>query len=63
MEFEKQQNREVKSDQANYITKRNELEEFFLQCVEEVKKDIQKRKDIQSRSSKLSIGKSTKASY
>lgn len=41
--------------------KRNELESFFLECIEESKKDILKRRDHQSRSSKFSI-KSTKLS-
>ena len=43
------------------MAKRNELEGFFLECIEETKKDVLKRRDHQSRSSKFSL-KSTKYS-
>lgn len=32
------------TEQANYYSKRNQLEELFLECVEEVRKDIHRRK-------------------
>ena len=60
LEVERNQNRELKTEKANVVSNKNELEEFFLECIEEVKKDISKRKDIQF-SSKMSF-KSTKQS-
>ncbi len=32
------------TEQANYFGKRNQLEELFLECVVEVRRDISKRK-------------------
>ena len=39
---------------SNYISGKNELEDFFLECIEEVKKSIQKRKDLQIKNSRYS---------
>jgi hypothetical protein len=36
--------RDLVSEQANYYAKRNQLEELFIECVEEVRRDIHKRK-------------------
>jgi hypothetical protein len=44
------------------MTQRNELEEFFLQCIEEVRKDIVKRKTISSSYSNKRGGSSMKKS-
>jgi hypothetical protein len=40
--------KELKDERTNFITNRNELEEFFLECMEDVKKDINKRRDLKS---------------
>ena len=32
------------TEQANYYSKRNQLEELFLECVEQVRRDIHRRK-------------------
>jgi hypothetical protein len=45
LELERKKNKELRSDKSNYVSGRNELEEFFLECIEEVKKDIAKRKE------------------
>ena len=50
LQVERVQNRELKNEKANFISERSQLEEFFLECVDEVKKEISKRKDIQSNS-------------
>lgn len=52
--MERNLNKELKTEKSNFVSKRNELEEFFLECIEEVKKDISKRKELQSKSSKFS---------
>ena len=49
----------MRSDKSNYLSGRNELEEFFLECIEEVKKEIQKRKEQQAKSSRYSNGHTT----
>jgi len=36
----------MRAEKVNFMMQRNELEEFFLQCIEEVRKDIVKRKSI-----------------
>jgi hypothetical protein len=42
------------------MMQRNELEEFFLQCIEEVRKDIVKRKTLSSTfSNKKNLKRST----
>lgn len=46
IDVEKKHARSLKADKVNFLTQRNELEEFFLQCIEEVRKDIVKRKSI-----------------
>ena len=45
---EKKYARSLRADKVNFMTQKNELEEFFLQCIEEVRKDIVKRKTISS---------------
>ena len=54
LELERKKNKELRSDKSNYVSGRNELEGFFLECIEEVKKDIQKRKDQQAKSTRYS---------
>ena len=41
---EKRNNHELMTDHANFFTRRNELEDLFRKCVDEVKKDVLKRK-------------------
>jgi len=48
-ETEKRNNRDLMNDHANFFTRRNELEELFRKCVDEVKKDVEKRKRHSSR--------------
>lgn len=60
LEVEKNNVRELKEDRTNFVTHRNELEEFFLECMDEVKKDINKRRELQS--AKYSTHKSTRSS-
>jgi len=46
--MEKKNSRALRAEKVNFMTQRNELEEFFLQCIDEVRKDIVKRKTINS---------------
>lgn len=41
---ERKSKKDLVNEQANYYSKRNQLEELFLECVEEVRKDIHRRK-------------------
>jgi hypothetical protein len=43
LEAERKENRELRSLNSNFIADKNELEQFFLQCIGEVKKEVQKR--------------------
>lgn len=45
LQQERKQNKELQSEKSNYVGNRSELEKLFLECVEEVKKDIGKRYD------------------
>ena len=44
LDYERKNAKWVQTDKVKRITERNEFEDFFLQCVEEVRKDIVKRK-------------------
>ena len=44
--MEKKNSRDLKTEKTNYFSKRSQLEEFFLACIEEVRKDIQRRKAV-----------------
>lgn len=46
IDTEKKNARSLRADKVNFMMQRNELEEFFLQCIEEVRKDIVKRKSL-----------------
>ena len=46
LENERKKTKELECGKSNYISAKNELEEFFLECVEEVKKNIKKRKEF-----------------
>lgn len=48
LEVERAQYKELRCERTNFITHRNELEEFFLECMDEVKKDISRRREMQS---------------
>ena len=41
---ERKQRKVIMTEQTNYYARRNQLEELFLECVEEVRKDISRRK-------------------
>ena len=41
---EKKQQKKVVADKINMSTERNELESLFIECIEEVRKDIMKRR-------------------
>jgi hypothetical protein len=60
IDMEKKNARSLRADKVNFTTQRNELEEFFLQCIEEVRKDIVKRKTVSSNySTKKNMKRST----
>ena len=44
LEKEKQKNKRVNFDKVNDITTKNELENLFVECIEEIRKDIMKRR-------------------
>ena len=44
LERERQRNKRVQSDRINVYTEKNELETLLLSCIEEVRKDIMKRR-------------------
>jgi len=41
---ERKHKRDLITEQANYYSRRNQLEELFMECVEEVRRDISRRK-------------------
>ena len=41
---EKKQSKKVVADRINMSTERNELESLFIECIEEVRKEIMKRR-------------------
>ncbi len=41
---EKLKNKKVQADKVNETTEKNELEGLFVDCIEEVRKDIMKRR-------------------
>ncbi len=59
LEQERKQNKWTKTDKVKRVMERNELEEFFVECVEEVRKDILRRKN---QSATYSIKKNMKNS-
>ena len=44
LKAQKRKTIEANSDKVKYFSDKNDLEDFFLNCIEEVKKDITKRK-------------------
>jgi hypothetical protein len=48
IDSEKKNARSLRAEKVNFIMQKNELEEFFLSCIEEVRKDIVKRRSITS---------------
>ena len=48
LDQEHKQLRQMRAEKVNFLSQRNELEEFFLQCIEEVRKEIVKRRSISS---------------
>ena len=45
--------RELRSEKSSYALNKKDLEYFFLQCIDEVKKDIGKRREIQAKNVKF----------
>ena len=46
LENERKASRELKTEKTNFYSRRNQLEELFLNCVEETRKDIERRKAV-----------------
>jgi len=61
LEAEKKTIKELRSRESDYISGNNELEAFFLECITEIKKDIQKRQEMQSSQQKFSHKSSQKS--
>ena len=45
-ESERKMNKDLKTEKANFYSRRNQLEELFLKCVEEARKDIERRRAV-----------------
>jgi hypothetical protein len=59
IDAEKKNAKSLRADKVNFMMQRNELEEFFLQCIEEVRKDIVKRKSLNQGSTKKAMMRSS----
>ena len=46
LELERKASRELKTEKTNFYSRRNQLEELFLNCVDETRKDIERRKGV-----------------
>ena len=46
LESERRHNKDLKTEKANFYSRRNQLEELFLKCVEETRKDIERRRAV-----------------
>ena len=46
IEQERKQNKDLKTEKANFYSRRNQLEELFLSCVDETRKDIERRRAV-----------------
>lgn len=46
LEGERRLSRDLKSEKTNFYSRRNQLEELFLSCVEETRKDIERRRAV-----------------
>jgi len=62
LDQERKQMRQMRAEKVNFLTQKNELEEFFLQCIEEVRKDIVKRRSISSAYGNKSLKRSSSQS-
>jgi len=47
LEQERRLNKELRSEKVNYANQKNELEDVFVKCLDEVRKQVQKRKYFQ----------------
>ena len=62
LEKEKNDSKRENSEKSNYLYQRNELEEIFFNCVQEIKKEIVKRKEMSIATTNLSNNNSIKFS-
>ena len=46
LDNERKLSRELKTEKTNFYSRRNQLEELFLKCVEETRKDIERRRAV-----------------
>ena len=46
LDNERKLSRELKTEKTNFYSRRNQLEELFLRCVEETRKDIERRRAV-----------------
>ena len=46
LEQERKNNKDLKTEKANFYSRRNELEELFLKCVDETRRDIERRRAV-----------------
>lgn len=46
LETERKLSRDLKIEKTNFYSRRNEIEELFLHCVNEARKDIERRKAV-----------------
>ena len=59
LKMQKRKTTEANSDKVNYFAHKNDLEDFFLNCIEEVKKDISKRKNMADSFSQKKLNRSS----
>ena len=61
LDEERKINRELRCEKVDVASSRNELELFFLECVDEVKKEIAKRLDKQQLKQKQALARAERS--